>query len=273
MSRGFSKRVRFQARDLTDILVDDGLSLTTIPKALIVSTTTNTEDDLTYDVKGLVIGGTLDALVERLTRHDMMDSTFNSTFLLTFKSFTTEDELFTKLKGRYYLSSHFGAYRSFNIEPPAGLTDTELDLWQEKVQLPIRLRVLNTIKSWMNNFYTGSPIDLILSVIKEWAMADLRQAHPSVNTLGLINCVLGQQTQTQATHRFVTMRQQNATPPVLPKILAKDGKGLKLLDVPPVEIARQITLQQMGLYMKIQMIECLGKSWSEVNASPDNNID
>ena len=50
------------------------------------------ENDLAYDIKGQVKGGTLDALIERLTRHDMMDSTFNQTFLLTFKSFTTHEE-------------------------------------------------------------------------------------------------------------------------------------------------------------------------------------
>jgi son of sevenless len=61
------------------------------------------EDDLAYDVKGQVKGGTLDALIERLTRHDMMDSTFNQTFLLTFKSFTTAEEFFDKLVGRYPL--------------------------------------------------------------------------------------------------------------------------------------------------------------------------
>jgi hypothetical protein len=59
------------------------------------------EDDLAYDVKGQVKGGTLDALMERLTRHDMMDSTFNQTFLLTFKSFTTAEEFFDKLIERY----------------------------------------------------------------------------------------------------------------------------------------------------------------------------
>jgi son of sevenless len=91
------------------IFGDDAPSPPPIQKAPTVSTTTNTawflkhnlEDDLAYDVKGQVKGGTLDALIERLTRHDMMDSTFNSTFLLTFKSFTTAEDLFSKLKGRY----------------------------------------------------------------------------------------------------------------------------------------------------------------------------
>jgi len=34
----------------------------------------------------------------------MMDSTFNQTFLLTFKSFTTQEEFFEKLVARYPIS-------------------------------------------------------------------------------------------------------------------------------------------------------------------------
>lgn len=93
------------------IFGDDVPSPTLIQKQPSISATTDTawflkhdlEDDLAYDVKGQVKGGTLDALIERLTRHDMMDSTFNQTFLLTFKSFTTAEEFFEKLIGRYAL--------------------------------------------------------------------------------------------------------------------------------------------------------------------------
>ena len=124
----------------------------------------------------------------------------------------------------------------------------------------------------MNNFYTGSPNDPILPAIKEWAMTDLRQALPSANSQTLINCVEAQQTQAQAAQKVVTVTRQNAPPPVLPKKLPRDGKGMRLLDVHPVEIARQVTIQQMALYMKIKVIDCLDKAWSGDNASPDNNI-
>ena len=90
------------------IFGDDVPSPTLIQKPQSISQTQDTawflkhdlEDDLAYDVKAQVKGGTLDALIERLTRHDMMDSTFNQTFLLTFKSFTTAEEFFGKLVGR-----------------------------------------------------------------------------------------------------------------------------------------------------------------------------
>jgi son of sevenless-like protein len=80
------------------------------------------EDDLAYDLKGQLKGGTLDALIEQLTRHDTVDLTFNQTFLLTFKSFTTQEEFFQKLVGR------------FNIVPPPGLNEQETATWKVKVQ-------------------------------------------------------------------------------------------------------------------------------------------
>jgi son of sevenless len=80
------------------------------------------EEDLAYDVKGHVKGGTLDALIERLTSHIMSDSEYTKTFLITFKSFSSQEEFFEKLRGR------------FDIVPPQGLSSQETEIWNEKVQ-------------------------------------------------------------------------------------------------------------------------------------------
>jgi son of sevenless len=106
----FSPRQRSQpSSKVKKIFGDDAPSPTLMQKPPTATQTPDTawflkhdlENDLAYDVKGQVKGGTLDALIERLTRHDMMDSTFNQTFLLTFKSFTTHEEFFDKLVARY----------------------------------------------------------------------------------------------------------------------------------------------------------------------------
>lgn len=115
-------------------------------------------------------------------------------------------------------------------------------------------------------------MDPILLAIKEWAMTDLRQALPSANSQTLVNSVEAQQTQAQMSQKVFTVTRQNAPPPVLPKKLPNDGKELKLLDVHPVEIARQVTIQQMALYKNIRVIDCLDKAWSGDDASLDNNI-
>jgi son of sevenless len=138
---------------------------------------------------------------------------------------------------------------------------------------PVRLRVLNTIKSWMNNFYTGSPDDPILLAIKRWAEGPLRSAFPVANSQTLVTSVDAQMKPAYAVPKILTMtKQSNVPPPILPKRLPRDGKGLKLLDVHPVEITRQISIQQMTLYMRIKVVDCLDKAWSGDKASSDNNI-
>jgi son of sevenless len=139
--------------------------------------------------------------------------------------------------------------------------------------VPIRFRVLNTIKSWMNNFYIGSPDDPILLTIKAWAEGPLRVAFPSANSQTLVTSVDAQLKPSHAVPKILTMTKQSNIPqPILPKRLPRDGKGLKLLDVHPLEITRQIAIQQMALYMRIKVLDCLDKAWSGDKADPNNNI-
>lgn len=75
------------------------------------------ENDVSWDAKTsspTVKGGSLLALVEQLTRHDKLDSSFNNTFLLTYRSFTTARELFELL------------VRRFGIQPPEGTLSIRL---------------------------------------------------------------------------------------------------------------------------------------------------
>lgn len=105
--------------------------------------------DIWLNPEGGVRGGTLPALIERLTSHDRsgtfqrifigkswfttfsIDIGFNSTFLVTFKSFTTLDEVFDSLVKRFYL------------EPPEGLTPEELKIWVDQKQQFVRFRYVN----------------------------------------------------------------------------------------------------------------------------------
>ncbi|KAK5094936.1 cell division cycle- protein, partial [Cryomyces antarcticus] len=102
------------------------------------------EGEIVYDMKShprQLRGGTLNGLVEQLTRHDRLDSPFNNTFLLTYRSFTTAPELFEYLVKRW------------NIQPPSGLAREDLQTWVDKKQKPIRFRVVNILKSWFDNYW------------------------------------------------------------------------------------------------------------------------
>lgn len=100
--------------------------------------------ELMTDPEGTVRGGTIQALVERLTTHDapgksssycstfcahtVQDTKYNKTFLMTYKSFTTTSELFELLVQRFW------------IQPPDNLEPHELEEWKKLKQHVVRAR-------------------------------------------------------------------------------------------------------------------------------------
>ena len=60
--------------------------------------------------------------------HSSTDPAFNSTFLMTYRSFATAEELLQLLVQRYQLA------------PPPDLSAEELKDWAEKKQKPVKLR-------------------------------------------------------------------------------------------------------------------------------------
>ena len=115
------------------------------------------QSEIVFNLEGHVKGGSLRALVERLTMHDLLDSNFIATFLLTYRSFTTTEEFFDLLVKR------------FMIQPPQNLTSEENELWQEKKQTPIRLRVFNIMKSWLEIYYIDEADSQCLERMREFA--------------------------------------------------------------------------------------------------------
>jgi son of sevenless-like protein len=58
--------------------------------------------------------------------------------------------------------------------------------------------------------------------------------------------------------------------PAPPPILPKSNKKLKLLDIDPLELARQLTLMESQLYQKIKPMECLQRSREQRTENVDN---
>lgn len=211
------------------------------------------EGEVFYDTKGdspILKCGTLAGLVEHLTRHDKLDASFNNTFLLTYRSFTTASELFEMLVQR------------FNIQPPFGLNSDDMQMWIDRKQKPIRFRVVNILKSWFDHFWM-EPND-------EGSMDLLRRVHAftkdsiaTTKTPGspTLLAVIEQRLRGQdiTVKRLVPTQSTAAPPPIIPKNMKK----LKFLDIDPTEFARQLTIIESRLYSKIRATECLNKTWQK----------
>ncbi|QIW94978.1 hypothetical protein AMS68_000496 [Peltaster fructicola] len=195
-------------------------------------------------------GGTLTALVEQLTRHDRLDSPFNNTFLLTYKSFTSAAELFDLLVKRW------------TIQPPPGLAGADLQMWVDKKQKPIRFRVVNILKSWFDNYWlegTDEASQQLMQKVYSFAK-DTVQSTSTPGAGPLMTSIEQRMRGQDASSKRMVPTQTGSIPTA---IVPKNMKKLKFLDIDTLEFARQLTLIEAKLYGKIKATECLNKTWQK----------
>lgn len=211
------------------------------------------EGEIAFDTKTeppQLRGGTLVALVEQLTRHDRLDSPFNNTFLLTYRSFTSAPELFELLVKRW------------TIQPPYGLGGADLQIWTDKKQKPIRFRVVNILKSWFDNYWMEANDDTSQQLMQRvYAFAKDTVQSTSTPGAGPLMTAIEQRMRGQdaSSKRLVLTLNSQAPPPIIPKNMKK----LKFLDIDALEFARQLTMIESKLYGKIKPTECLNKTWQK----------
>lgn len=70
------------------------------------------------------------------------DPSFVVDFLLTYRSFTTPKSFLDQLIER------------FSIYPPEFGSQAKTDEWKRTVQTPVRLRVFNVIKTWVQQYWS-----------------------------------------------------------------------------------------------------------------------
>lgn len=211
------------------------------------------EHEVSWETKtspATVKGGTLLGLVEQLTRHDKLDSSFNNTFLLTYRSFTSARELFELLVKR------------FAIQPPQGLAPGEFDMWRDRKQKLIRFRVVNILKNWFDSFWMEDYNEESKQLIRD-VYSFAKDTVKTTETPGSqpLMTVLDQRLSGKeaGARRMIQTLNQNTPTPIMPKNMKK----LKFLDIDVTEFARQLTIIESRLYGKIKPTECLNKTWQK----------
>ncbi|KAJ9066166.1 hypothetical protein DSO57_1012156 [Entomophthora muscae] len=210
----------------------------------------NYAEDSIVIVDNVVKGGTIVSLVERLTSHDTLDTSFIATFLLTYRSFTSTVQFFDLL------------FRRFNLQCPPGLQPDEQEQWKEKKLTPVRLRVFNIMKLWLETYYNEGEDAVGLENLRQFACTTMNEVMPKAAVL-IVQLISKRRESSDAALRKMVRNARSAPPPLLPKNLAK----FRLLDLDPLEIARQLTIMDSNYYNKIKPTEFLNKAWSR----KDNN--
>ncbi|KAK4121872.1 ras GEF [Parathielavia appendiculata] len=217
--------------------------------------------ELIFNKEGQVTGGSLPALVERLTTHESTpDAMFVSTFYLTFRLFCS----------------------------PVTLTEALIDRFDyvgesQHIAGPVRLRTYNVFKGWLESHWRAETDNEALSLIRQFAEHKLAAVIPSaarrlldlaekvsavdgtlvprlVSSMGKTNTAVSQYVppDTPLPAPAITRSQLNAL-----NNWKIGGGSPSILEFDPLELARQLTMKQMTLFCSISPQELLGEKWTK----------
>ncbi|OAW00156.1 hypothetical protein PTTG_08062 [Puccinia triticina 1-1 BBBD Race 1] len=242
------------------------------------------QKELLLNTDGQVIGGTLRGLVGRMTSHDTpVEATFFHSFFMTFRLFTTSVEFSNALIARFSLT--------FELNTP--VTPSDPSNISSRVT-PIRLRVYNVMKSWLELHWRMETDEIVLPVIMRWANSQLSTALP-VPAERLVDLIqkrmkesqlgiqpAGLQTRTKAKQVLGAGKEDSygktACPsPIISKAVMSQFRAssftpsaLQLSDFDPIELARQITLMESKVYLAIKPEEVIGQLFNKKSGAAVN---
>lgn len=224
--------------------------------------------ELVFNKEGQVTGGSLPALVERLTAHESTpDAMFVSTFYLTFRLFCKPAQLAQILIDRF----------EYVVDAP-------------HITGPVRLRVYNVLKGWLESHWRDETDREALSLIVPFAEVKLTSVIPSagrrllelaqrvskegslvprhVSSMGKTNASAGPYMPDAPTPSPNISRSQ------LNSLLSWKAGGASptVLDFDPVELARQLTIKQMSIFSSILPEELLASQWMKNGGADAPNV-
>ncbi|KAG8700585.1 hypothetical protein FRC08_004618 [Ceratobasidium sp. 394] len=228
--------------------------------------------DIAHNNDGNLIGATLDVLVEKMTPPDHSpEPQLSAIFYLTFRLFTTPLELVQVL------------HRRWDLQPPPGssFTPDEHRAWSVKKLEPVRLRVYNFIKTWLDSHWQSNTDLTALGPLKEFVSSTATEMPPHavqrvVDLLTQRDVPSGAQdggSPTGAPTRAAMMERvrsadrarakpNSAPTPVLSRSLFASLKAgafgsVNIADFDALELARQFTIMESKLFCRILPEEIL----------------
>ncbi|TFK74816.1 ras GEF [Pluteus cervinus] len=223
-------------------------------------------EDVAYNTDGHLVGATIQALVEKMTPHDsIVDAAFSAVFFMTFRLFSSPVELVDALIVRY------------NVEPERQLSADEYNLWRQTKGLPVRLRVSNFIKMWVETYWRSAVDAPALPILANFTKEGLAPYYPGPAQRILELLELRRQSSDQAIsprgdrirdpgmsiNPPMTSVQPSEIPrPSMTKTLlsalrSKNFGSISVTDFDALELARQMTIMECTLYCAIQPEEIL----------------
>ena len=226
--------------------------------------------ELVYNKEGQIIGGTLPALTERLTTPDSTpDPTFVSTFYLTFRLFVTPHDFAQALIDRF---EYIG-------DCP-------------RISSPVRLRVYNVFKGWLESHWRSDCDKPSLDLITQFATRQLQIIFPKagrqlltlIEKVTTVNGPLVARLISSIGKTNTSIAQYvHPDTPMPPSVISKTqlsalknwklgGTTVTILDFDPLELARQLTIKESQIFCSILPEELLASEWTKQSGSLAVNV-